>query len=185
LKNQFIDKKGKAVNNIEESNTEKQATQLRILNLEKQLLQQKQTANEIINHIKRQKKLTWKSSWVNDLSTESLPSQKRGDCGPSLTHSQSLPQTRSTQSNFKRKKTLHWDKTHHIKQYNPDSTPLQTFGKSHTLHTPQYSTAKNTHSINPFNYMPTPPPINPFQVTLNKSPQGGRNRGRGRGNLRK
>jgi len=55
LKNQFIDKKGKAVNNIEESNIEKQATQLRILNLEKQLLQQKQTANEIINHIKRQK----------------------------------------------------------------------------------------------------------------------------------
>jgi hypothetical protein len=36
------------------------------------------------NHQPHQKtkKVTWKSSWVNDLSTESLPSRNWGDCGP-------------------------------------------------------------------------------------------------------
>jgi hypothetical protein len=61
-----------ALDNIEHSNTKSQAKQLRILNLEKQLLQQKETANEIINHIQKLNKLTRKSFKVDDLSKKSL-----------------------------------------------------------------------------------------------------------------
>jgi hypothetical protein len=172
-----------AVNNIEESNAENQATQLQILNLEKQLLQQKQTPNEIINHIKRQKNAHG-SHPGSMTSLSPFPPKSEEIVDLTMTHSQCPQQARSTHSKFKRRKTIHWDETHHIKQYNPVSTPLQTFGTSHTLHTPQNSTSKNTQSINPFNYMPTPPPKKPFHVTPNKSPRGGRNRGRGRGNLR-
>jgi len=44
----------KAVQSISSDNTCNQITQLRISNIEKQLTQQKQTANEILNHLKTQ-----------------------------------------------------------------------------------------------------------------------------------
>ncbi len=61
----------RAINIINNQNNDNQAAELRILNLDKQLLHQKHTSNEIINHQIKQitpKKLKNKSSRVDDLS---------------------------------------------------------------------------------------------------------------------
>jgi hypothetical protein len=42
----------KALDNIKNRNDTNQVTELRIINLEKQVFHQKQTASEIINHLK-------------------------------------------------------------------------------------------------------------------------------------
>jgi hypothetical protein len=64
-----------AVEATEENTSQNQINQLRFQKLEKQLLHQKQISNELLNHIKKTKKLQRKSTWFTDLSTkETKPS---------------------------------------------------------------------------------------------------------------
>jgi hypothetical protein len=67
----------KAIATIELTNNTNQATKLRIHNLEKQLIEQKQTANEILNHIRKQQNR--KSNEPTNPLTQAFTSKKRNE----------------------------------------------------------------------------------------------------------
>jgi hypothetical protein len=137
-----------ALANITNNNTQEQATQLRISNLEKHIIQQVQTNKEILNHLKKHQdpqkehRHTSKRSFTEEI----VDLTDNGSNSPNIT----------TAINNKRcnKQNIQWDSTiRHVQQYNPDATPKQLYASSNTL--------SNTK---PFlgQSMPMPGPPSPF-----------------------
>jgi len=143
-------------------------TNLRIANIERQLSHQKQTANEILNHIKRQKtnkdnkhhhktmppspnpfnthnlNKNISTPW-NPFNTSNETSNNKKTTLQINTHTkQHIKQNQQPQN--RKRKNIQWDQAHtEITEYNPWSTPIQTFSRS--------------------NLLPLPPNPNPFHIT--------------------
>ncbi len=131
----------KALNNIENYNIQDKATQIRISNLEKHLIQQNQTNREILNHLKIRK--TPQRHLDNKLKTTSH--QFREDIVDLTETGFNSPDNSSSPFRRKRKLNIQWDSTiQQVKQYNPETTPKQLFAPSITL------TNAHTLTNNPF-----------------------------------
>jgi hypothetical protein len=116
----------KAVSQINEDNTIAQINHLRISNLEKQLLHQKQTSQEILKHIKshKQQKQDYPTPQPNPFSSNQ---ELLIDLTKNLSQSPEPKKPPHNQSNKKRK-NIYWDDSDaQITRYHPESTPRQTF----------------------------------------------------------
>jgi hypothetical protein len=120
----------KAIANIEENTSTNNVTQLRIANLEKQLLQQTQTNKEILHHLKL------RSNQQKSLKRmkQKFPFNSHQDNTVDLTDSLSQsPDNTPTTTNKKPRHDIQWDSTlHQVKQYHPDTTPIQSFAPMNT-----------------------------------------------------
>jgi hypothetical protein len=128
----------KAISHINEDNKSSQINQLRIQNLEKQALQQKQISQEILNILKTSKKLKKRSAWVTDLSEINFKSPHLHNKRCCQSDNFTIPKPQSITSPIypstphKKQRCIQWDTDTHI-NFNPLSTPIQMFGSSHTL----------------------------------------------------
>jgi hypothetical protein len=123
----------KAIETIETTNNTNQATKLRIHNLEKQLIEQKQTANEILNHICKQKNK--EGNRLTNLSIHSLNTRKRSE------HTNKMV---LTPNNHNKDQNIQQHKKRRILQWDKDSmTPIQ-INQNQTQTIP-------TQNLNPFN----------------------------------
>jgi hypothetical protein len=130
----------KAVQSISSDSTCNQITQLRISNIEKQLTQQKQTANEILNHLKTQQQ----QQNGNRSHSGQVPSRKnttnpfvnqKDIVDLTLAQSQSPTQNKDFTQNSvgqKRGRSVQWN-ADCTQEYNPLSAPLHSFSHSTTL----------------------------------------------------
>jgi hypothetical protein len=140
----------KAIETIDLTNNTNETTHLRLLNLEKRLIQQNQTSNEILNHLKKQKNS--KGSQQEPLTAPTNPFTTKQNNIVDLTMAHSQGQERGnlqhySQQNGKRRRIIQWDNTQNkIKEYNPISTPKQMFSHSPLLHPP----SPNPFQLNPF-----------------------------------
>ncbi|MFN9982694.1 MAG: hypothetical protein ACK53Y_22385, partial [bacterium] len=105
-----------ALSNLNTNNTQEQATQLRISNLEKQILQQTQTNKEILNHLRKQQEPT-----KQHRETPKRPSLQLQEDVVDLTINNITSPDKSSFTNKKRsRQNIQWDSTiRHIQQYNP------------------------------------------------------------------
>jgi len=118
-----------ALANINNNNTQEQATQLRISILEKHLLQQSQTNKEILNHLKKHQ----------EPLKQNQDTSKRSSLHPSddivdLTDNSIIsPDKFSSTAKKHPRQNIQWDSTiSHVQQYNPEATPRQP--QSNYLH---------------------------------------------------
>ena len=126
----------KAIHQINNETSTNQITQVRISNIEKQLTQQRQTANEILNHLKAQKNSkNSKGSHLGQVTSSdsrSNPFINTQNIVDLTTLSQSPTKNSETSTNTlrqKRRRTIQWDADQR-QEYNPSSTPLHTFARS-------------------------------------------------------
>jgi hypothetical protein len=146
-----------ALSNLNTNNTQEQATQLRISNLEKQILQQTQTNKEILNHLKKQQEPP-----KQHRETPKRPSLHLQEDVVDLTVNNITSPDKSSFTNKKRsRQNIQSDSTiRHIQQYNPESTPKQLFASSTKLSntTPFSGQPKQSYGL------PTPflGPTSPF-----------------------
>jgi len=191
----------KAIHHINNETSTNQITQVRISNIEKQLTQQRQTANEILNHLKAQKNSkNSKGSHLGQVTSSdsrSNPFINTQNIVDLTTLSQSPTKNSETSTNTlrqKRRRTIQWDADQR-QEYNPSSTPLHTFARSTTLNptptTPHYqnpfktpSQSQTLTSILSLHGHPTQHTNNPFTQDTNQDYHGGRTRGRKRGSSR-
>jgi len=128
----------KAIETIETTNATNQATHIRILNLEKQLKQQTQTNNEILNHLKKQKNSNGSHPRPVTSPTNPFFLRKRNIMDLTTASSHSLEQKQSQEYNFpqtKKPKGIKWNISQNkITEYNPITTPQQIFSHSPLLH---------------------------------------------------
>jgi len=128
----------KAISHINEDNKSSQINQLRIQNLEKQALQQKQISQEILNILKQPKNLKrGQPGSLTSLKSTSNPFTPITDDVVDLTISQSQSPNQSPHQYtppppLKKQRRIQWDTDTHI-NFNPLSTPIQMFGSSQTL----------------------------------------------------
>jgi len=201
----------KAIEQINENNTSNLMNNIRITSMEKQLLHYKQRSNEIINQLKQQKNS--RGSQLGPLTS------KKHTFGPyqediiDLTNVSSQSPQKYYIPPYKKQRNIQWDTPQdQIIQFNPSSaprhtinthtvpfpvtnttgppTPIQTFGRSNTLQTPQitqpqspftklHHTDQNRTPKNPF--LPPQPRNNLKQ----SGRRGGRARGASRGLLKR
>jgi hypothetical protein len=136
----------KALGIIDVSNSNNQANQLCILNLEKQLLKQNQTSNEILNHLKNQKNL--KGSHQRPMTSPPNPStQKRVHNIDHLTASSKRTNQDGQTSHTRRRKGIQWE-DNQIMEYNMTTTPIHTFAHSQLFSQPQINSRKNPFQWN-------------------------------------
>jgi hypothetical protein len=164
----------KAIETINSTNDINETTHLRILNLEKRLIQQNQTSNEILNHLKKQKNL--KGSQQGPLTAPINPFTTRTNNIVDLTMAPSQSPEKETQHHYpqqtKRKRNIQWDNTQNkITEYNPISTPTQIFSHSTLLQPSQ----PNPFQPNPFNR------INSTPYLTKQRPRDAKSRGGRRG----
>jgi hypothetical protein len=139
----------KAIETIETTNNTNQATKLRIHNLEKQLIEQKQTANEILNHICKQKNK--EGNRLTNLSIHSLNTRKRSE------HTNKMV---LTPNNHNKDQNIQQHKKRRILQWDKDSmTPIQ-INQNQTQTIP-------TQNLNPFNLALLHTSQNPAQTNFN------------------
>jgi hypothetical protein len=124
----------KALEIIDVSNNNNQATQLRILNLEKQLQKQNQTSNEILNHLKNQKNS--KGSHQRPVTSPLNPCiQKETQYMDYLMASSKRTNQDGQTNHMKRRKGIQWE-NNQITEYNTTTTPIQTFANSQLFSQP-------------------------------------------------
>jgi hypothetical protein len=120
----------KALGNIETNNTQEKATQLRISNLEKHLIQQTQTNKEILNHLKNNKD----THRQRRNTLQGLSHSLSNDIVDLTNNGPFSPEKHPTPTKKKIKHNIQWDSTiKHVQQYNPETTPKQLFAPSTTL----------------------------------------------------
>jgi hypothetical protein len=130
----------KALEIIDVSNNNNQATQLRILNLEKQLLKQNQTSNEILNHLKSQKNS--KGSHQRPMTSPPNPFLQKRTHKMDHTMASSTLTNQDAHTNLtKRRKGIQWE-DNHVTEYNTTTMPIQTFAHSHLFDPSQYNPTK-------------------------------------------
>jgi hypothetical protein len=130
----------RALENIDNTNNFNQATEFRIHNLEKQSTEQKQTANEILNQLKRKNKEEYP---YKQQVPATNPFTLKNRNNPSQTYKQHNNTIEIFPPNKKRK-GIQWDNDGtKIAEYNPTSTPIQTFSHSKLLQ-PNYHTPDTT-----------------------------------------
>jgi len=168
-----------ALEATEENTSQNQINQLRFQKLEKQLLHQKQISNEIINHIKKQKNSKGSQRGLLT-SPPKKPNPQSNFINLTSNQSQSPENNYQLSSHNKKVNQVKWDNSHSEIQYNPLSTPIQTFARSQTLNpfNSALTSANQAHTTTP------KIPLNPFQsLTSNhtRNYRGGRSRGGRRG----
>jgi hypothetical protein len=183
-----------AVNNINDTNNINQLLQLRIANLEKQLINQKQSTNELANQLKAQQRkqnqgyyhpknnqnpntiidlTSSRSNTMVDLTSPQSYSSDNYTTAPLSNYNDTINSNygynQRTPNNFnnynKRQRTVQWSGSQPlITQFNPNSTPSQIFGQP-----TQPQTFGSSITLNPFQLgqaLPQPPPqITPFYHT--------------------
>jgi hypothetical protein len=168
-----------ALEATEENTSQNQINQLRFQKLEKQLLHQKQISNELINHIKKQKNSKGSQRGLLT-SPPKKPNPQSNFIDLTSNQSQSPENNYQLSSHNKKVNQVKWDNSHSEIQYNPLSTPIQTFARSQTLNpfNSALTSANQAHTTTP------KIPLNPFQsLTSNhtRNYRGGRSRGGRRG----
>jgi len=168
-----------ALEATEENTSQNQINQLRFQKLEKQLLHQKQISNELINHIKKQKNSKGSQRGLLT-SPPKKPNPQSNFIDLTSNQSQSPENNYQHSSHNKKVNQVKWDNSHSEIQYNPLSTPIQTFARSQTLNpfNSALTSANQAHTTTP------KIPLNPFQsLTSNhtRNYRGGRSRGGRRG----
>jgi len=147
----------KAVANIDHWNIRDKATQIRISNLEKHLMQQTQKKKEILNQLKTQRHRQGSRHHYSN-----TPPCFSEEDFVDLTDNGSLtPDKISLPFQKKRKQNIQWDSTNQqIQQYIPKTTPKQLFAPLITL----------TNANNPFSSQVSNPPqtISLSQNLINK-----------------
>jgi len=145
-----------AMSNLNTNNTQEQATQLRISNLEKKILQQTETNKEILNVLRKHQEPP-----KQHRETSKRPFLHPLDDVVDLTDNSITSPDKLSLTNKKRpRQNIQWDSTiRHIQQYNPESTPKQLFASSTTLSTTKSFSGQPKQTFG----LPTPfGPTSPF-----------------------
>jgi uncharacterized coiled-coil protein SlyX len=154
----------KAIATIELTNNTNQATELRIHNLEKQLTEQKQTANEILNHIRKQQNR--KSNEQTNPLTQAFTSKKRNEYKNTMVSTSNEQNREHYIHTQKKRRIIQWDNDGTtITEYNPTSTPLHTFSHSPLLY-PQKQNLLSQNSINTYQINSIVPQTNQNQTPI-------------------